>query len=134
MTTQREELRKRMQRLGVFERDIEETFTRASGPGGQNINKVATCVCLHHTPTGIRVKCQKERTQGFNRYHARELLLAEIERQRQKAIREEIYQLEKLRRQKRRRSKASREWTLEEKRRHSQKKQARKKIHQEDLE
>jgi len=69
----------RMQALGVREQDIDEQFVRSSGAGGQNVNKVSSCVVLHHRPSGIRVKCQKERSQGLNRFLARRLLLDKIE-------------------------------------------------------
>ena len=69
------ELYRRMRALGISEQDIEESFVRSSAPGGQNVNKVATCVCLRHRPTGIVVKCQKFRTQGANRSWARQILL-----------------------------------------------------------
>lgn len=113
---------KEMFRLGVRESDIVESFVRSGGPGGQNVNKASTCVYLKHLPTGIEVKCQQERTQALNRYLARRILLKKIEAFFLDKISEERRRLEKMLRQKRRRSKQARLRTLEEKRRHSQKK------------
>jgi protein subunit release factor B len=80
----------RLQRLGVREEDLEETFIHSGGKGGQNVNKVATCVALVHRPSGLAVKCQAHRTQGRNRVLARELLADKLEerqtRQRAAAI------------------------------------------------
>jgi len=71
---------KRMDALGVYEKDIEEKFIRSSGKGGQKINKVSTCVYLKHLPTGIEVKCMKERSQALNRFLARRELIRRIEK------------------------------------------------------
>ncbi|MDE0292151.1 MAG: peptide chain release factor-like protein [Candidatus Dadabacteria bacterium] len=67
-----------MKRLGIREEDIEETFTRSSGPGGQNVNKLATCVHLRHRPSGISVKVMRERSQALNRFLARRSLAEKI--------------------------------------------------------
>jgi protein subunit release factor B len=72
-------LRERMEALGIQEKDIEEKFVRSSGHGGQNVNKTATCVYLKHIPTGIEVKCMKDRSQSINRFLARRELLKRIE-------------------------------------------------------
>ena len=72
-------LEKKMSELGIKEQDLEESFTRSGGPGGQNVNKVSTCVQLKHLPTGITVKAQKDRTQGVNRFLARRSLAIKFE-------------------------------------------------------
>lgn len=71
-------LSREMKRLGIREEDIEETFTRSSGPGGQNVNKLATCVHLRHRPSGIAVKVMRERSQALNRFLARRSLAEKI--------------------------------------------------------
>jgi len=73
-------LRENMERLGIREKDIEEKFVRSSGKGGQNVNKTSTCVYLKHIPTGIEVKCMKDRSQSINRFLARRELTEKIER------------------------------------------------------
>jgi protein subunit release factor B len=115
-------LRERMARLGIREQDILERFIRSKGPGGQNVNKTSTCVYLKHIPTGIEVKCQKERTQVLNRYIARKILVNKIENLVLGKLSEEQKRIEKLRRQKRRRSRKAKLKMLEAKRRHAQKK------------
>ncbi len=121
-------LRRQMLRLKIFEKDVSESFIRSSGPGGQNVNKVSTCVVLHHRPTGIQVKAQQGRTQGLNRYKARCRLISKIEqrdKERRQAI---IHDKAKKKRQNRRRSRASKEKMLEKKRQQSQQKRSRRKI------
>ncbi|HPU56470.1 MAG TPA: peptide chain release factor-like protein [Verrucomicrobiota bacterium] len=71
-----------MAALGVREADLQETFVRSAGRGGQNVNKTSTCVVLLHRPTGIQVKVQITRHQGQNRLLARKLLLDRIEQSR----------------------------------------------------
>lgn len=116
---------RRMAALGVRESDIEETFVRSGGHGGQNINKVATCVMLLHRPTGLQVKSQASRQQGLNRTHARKLLLDKIEAQLVARAEAERARVEKLRRQKRGRSRAAKERILANKSHQSAKKKFR---------
>src|SRR3954467_12060722 len=109
------ELRERLDRLGIRDEDLEEQFVRSGGKGGQNVNKVATCVVLLHRPSGIQVKCQQERSQGMNRYFARKLLADKIEndpRGRQSAQQQDF---ERVRRQKRRRSRRAKARMLADK-------------------
>jgi peptide chain release factor len=72
-------LRERMEELGILEKDLEEKFVRSSGHGGQNVNKTSTCVYLKHIPTGIEVKCMKDRSQSINRFLARRELIKKVE-------------------------------------------------------
>jgi peptide chain release factor len=120
-----DQLAQRMAALRVREADLEESFVASSGPGGQNVNKVATCVVLVHRPTGIQVKCQTTRQQGQNRVLARELLLNKIESARRARMQEQQAAREKLRRQKRGRSRAAKQRILANKARNSAKKAAR---------
>lgn len=115
----------RMQELGVSERDIEEFFVRSSGPGGQKVNKTSTCVQMTHLPTGLTVKCQRERSQSLNRHLARRLLLNKIEERQKGFVAAEKEKAEKIRRQKRKRSQRAKEKMLDEKKRLSQKKELR---------
>ncbi|HQO37226.1 MAG TPA: peptide chain release factor-like protein [Candidatus Omnitrophota bacterium] len=118
----------KMARLGVAEQDIVESFIRSSKPGGQNVNKVASCVYLKHVPTGIEVKCQEERTQSQNRYRARQILLRRIESAVLGRLSEEQRQREKIRRQKRRRSRRAKAKMLANKHIHSRVKESRRSI------
>jgi protein subunit release factor B len=92
-----------MERLGVREADLEERFIRSRGRGGQNVNKVATCVVLRHRPTGVAVRCERERSQALNRFLARRALLDALEARVRGAAAEAQQARERIRRQKRRR-------------------------------
>ena len=120
-----DQLAQRMTALGVRETDIQETFVRSGGHGGQNVNKTATCVMLLHRPTGLQVKCQSTRQQGLNRFLARKLLLDKIEERRKSRAEAERARLEKLRRQKRGRSRAAKQRMLADKSHHAAKKEFR---------
>lgn len=120
-------LKEKMARLGVREGDLVESFIRSSGPGGQNVNKVATAVYLKHIPTGIEVKCGKERSQALNRFLARRILVNKIEVIVLGRASEERRRIEKIRRQKRKRSKRAKEKMLAGKKMHSKKKVFRRK-------
>jgi protein subunit release factor B len=101
-------LAERMEVLGVREEDIEEKFIRSSGSGGQKVNKTSTCVYLRHIPTGIEVKCMKERSQSLNRFLARRDLVEKIEKLSGQITSDDV-KIEKIRKQK---SKRKRRATL----------------------
>lgn len=119
------ELRRRMRKLKIYEKDIKENFIRSSGKGGQRADKASTCVYLKHIPTGIEVKCQRERVQSINRFLARRLLVDKIESMILKKKSREQQRIEKIRRKKRKRSKRAKEKILEEKKKRSEKKKMR---------
>ncbi len=114
-------LHKKMDSLGIFEKDIVEKFIRSSGKGGQKVNKTSSCVYLKHLPTKIEVKCQRERSQAINRFLARRILTDKIEEMIKGKESEEQQRIAKIRRQKRKRSKRAKLKMVEDKRIHSRK-------------
>ncbi len=124
----KDKLAERMKKLKIFEDDLDEKFVLGSGKGGQKVNKTSSCVALKHIPTGIVIKCQKERSREINRYAARTELCERIEEKELgiKSARQQAF--EKIRRQKRKRSKRAKEKMLADKAHQSSKKENRKNI------
>ena len=118
-------LQHRMQTLGIREHDLEEQFVRSSGAGGQNVNKVSSCVVLYHRPSGIRVKCQQERSQALNRFLARRILVEKIEAKFKGIQAAEEQKIARIRRQKRKRSRRAKLKLLADKRHLAEKKSRR---------
>jgi protein subunit release factor B len=116
----------RMEKLGITEDSMVEKFIQGSGSGGQKINKTASCVYLKHTPSGIEIKCQQQRSRELNRFLARRELCERLEeiRDGKKSTRQQA--MEKIRRQKRRRSRRAKNRMLDDKSKHSSKKNLRK--------
>jgi len=118
-------LEEEMRKFNVREEDLLEKFIRSRGPGGQNVNKVATCVYLKHLPTGFEVKIQKARSQALNRFLARRELVRKIKNQILGKESEEERRRQKIRRAKRRRSKRAKKKILEQKKLQARKKELR---------
>jgi protein subunit release factor B len=117
-----------MKQLGIQGADLEETFARSSGPGGQHVNKVSTAVTLRHRPSGISVTVQDSRSQAVNRKLARERLLDAISNAREERYAADIAEREKTRRRKSPRPAPLKKRILESKRRRGQLKEQRAKI------
>ncbi|MBN2058646.1 MAG: peptide chain release factor-like protein [Candidatus Saganbacteria bacterium] len=119
-------LEKKLVGLGLDRTTVIEKFVRSGGPGGQHINKTATCVYLKHLPTGTEVKVAQERSQALNRFLAWRLLAEKIEEYKHRIKSEKQKRIEKIRRQKRKRSKRAQEKVLQQKKRQAEKKRTRK--------
>ncbi len=118
----------RMRKLGIRDEDLEETFTRGTGAGGQKINKTSSTVVLRHVPTGVEIRCQRERSQTMNRHFARVELCDRIQAQRKETRLAEQNEREKKRRQSRPRPRGLQEKILKTKRERSEVKRGRGKI------
>ena len=115
----------RMRKVGLLEKDLEESFIRAGGHGGQNVNKVATCVVLRHRPSRLTVRCEETRTQGANRVLARLRMVEKLEKNEILRRAQKKQQAEKIKRQKRRPSKGARARNVDDKRQRGETKRGR---------
>jgi protein subunit release factor B len=120
-----EDIQKLMEEMGIHESDLIEKFIIGSGKGGQKIQKTSSCVYLKHIPTGIEIKCQKDRLRETNRYLARKMLCERIKEKvfHEKSEKQKL--IEKIRRQKQRKTRKQKQKMIENKRHLSEKKQLR---------
>lgn len=109
------EFEARIKTLGLVPSQVQEDFIRSGGKGGQNVNKVSTCVVLRHLPTGVMVRCSEERSQYANRRLAWLRLIERLEQRRESAVRAARNAMEKERRRRRKRPKGLKESILREK-------------------
>ena len=119
---------RRMRSAGVRAEDLEETFSRSSGPGGQHVNKVSTQVTIRHVPTGLAVTASDSRSQSMNRQLALERLLDLFEKQREEKLQQRLADASKARRQKARRSRSTKRKLVEGKRLRGETKKLRKRV------
>jgi len=121
-----------MTRAGLAETDLDESFVRGSGSGGQKINKTSSCVQLRHAPSGLVVKCQRTRSREVNRWVARQMLAERLLERiaGERSARQQ--EAERIRRQKRRRSRRQQARVLDDKSRHAAKKSARRPVSHHD--
>lgn len=121
-------LTRRLKKLGIREDDLEEDFIRGSGPGGQKVNKTSSTVVLRHIPTGLEVRCQKERSQVMNRHWARVELCERLEKALSDARLAVQNETEKVRRQNRPKPRGLKRKILKEKRNRGEVKKGRGKV------
>ena len=118
-------LRARFVSLGVQPDDVEETFIRGTGAGGQKINKTSSTVRLRHRPTGLDVRCQRERNQSVNRQLAWAELADRLEARQQATAGAALAERELQRRRKRQKSRGQKARMIESKKHRAKIKQAR---------
>jgi protein subunit release factor B len=116
---------RRMAALKIRPEDLEETFSRSGGPGGQHVNKVSTACTIRHLATGVSITASDSRSQSLNRRLALERLLDLCEKQREERKQERLAAVAKARRQKAKRSRSTKRKLVEGKRRRSETKQLR---------
>lgn len=119
------DLQIRMQKLGITENDLAESFIHGSGAGGQKINKTSVVVVIRHIPSGVEVRCQQSRSQALNRFLARRILVEKMAEKTASALSRRIQEREKIRRQKRKRNKRAKDKMLSDKKKHGEKKKLR---------
>ena len=107
------ELEKRMENLGIRKEDIDEKFIKASGRGGQKINKSSSAVFLKHIPSQLFVKCGKSRSQHINRFLALRSLVDMIETKNQGHNTQLQEKIERIRKQKQRRKRRNKKSKIE---------------------
>ena len=125
-------LQARMEALGIEEEDLIERHIKGTGPGGQKINKTASCVFLKHVPSGIEIKCQDGRSLTENRLEARRRLCQTLETRERERRQAKQQQRAKTRFQKRKRSARQKKKLVESKRRHGAIKRLRKRPDKDD--
>jgi protein subunit release factor B len=127
-SAKQKQLAEQMHKLGIHEDDLVEKFIKGSGKGGQKVNKTSSCVYLRHKPSGIEIKCQRERSQALNRFLARRELCDRLEERILGEKSRKQQEIEKIRRRKRRRSRRQRERMLDDKHKQAEKKDRRRPV------
>jgi len=117
-----------MEQLGIATNDLVEKFVLGSGPGGQKVNKTASCVYIKHVPTGIEIKCRRSRARELNRFLARRELCERLEERIRGEQSRRQQEIERIRRRKRRRTRRQKERMLEEKSKQGEKKKLRARV------
>jgi len=118
-------LRARFVSLGVRPEEVEERFVRGTGAGGQKINKTSSTVWLRHRPTGVEVRCQRERSQSVNRLLAWQELADKLTWRQAEAANAAQAARELIRRQKRQKSRGQKARMIEAKKHRAKHKSAR---------